>query len=213
MAFSPADATSVSEPLYKEEFSRALHGRNGGITAVTFYDGEAVAAAAYAKGKLREVLEANPWIAGQLVKQALVHPKAGASAKADALVGELFSVQSDPAVHEAQVYVALNDACVAIGVKNAASLRKTKARVTKVVVPVTAGGSRWLSRSHTSSPTVRPTTLSRTCMLSDGAPIRSLSATRKHKADLLWSQELKAMLPADYKWTTSLTIVKATVKV
>ena len=78
MAVSPADATSVSEPLYKEEFSRALlYGRNGGITAVTFYDGEAVAAAAYAKGKLREVLEANPWIAGQLVKQALVHLKAG----------------------------------------------------------------------------------------------------------------------------------------
>ena len=68
--------------------SRARYGRNGGITAVTFYDGEAVAAAAYAKGKLREVLEANPWIAGQLVKQALVHPKAGS----DALVGELFSV-------------------------------------------------------------------------------------------------------------------------
>ena len=57
--------------------SRARYGRNGGITAVTFYDGEAVAAAAYAKGKLREVLEANPWIAGQLVKQALVHLKAG----------------------------------------------------------------------------------------------------------------------------------------
>ena len=75
MAVSPADATSVSEPLYKEEFAR--YGRNGGITAVPFYDGEAVAAAAYAKGKLREVLEANPWIAGQLVKQALVHLKAG----------------------------------------------------------------------------------------------------------------------------------------
>ena len=55
----------------------AGYGRNGGITAVTFYDGEAVAAAAYVKGKLREVLEANPWIAGQLVKQALVHLKAG----------------------------------------------------------------------------------------------------------------------------------------
>ena len=45
--------------IYKEEFAR--YGRNGGITAVTFYDGDAVAAAAYIKGKLREVFEANPW--------------------------------------------------------------------------------------------------------------------------------------------------------
>ena len=125
----------------------------------------------------------------------------------------LHSVQSDPAVHEAQDYVALNDACVAIGVKNAASLRRTKARVTKVmVVPVTPGRfALKISISHLVADGATYYALQN--MLSDGAPIRSLSATRKHKADLLWSQELKAMLPADYKWTTSLTIVKATVKV
>ena len=96
--------------------------------------------------------------------------------------------------------------------KNAASLRSTKARVTKVVVvPVTPGRfALKISISHLVADGATYYALQN--MLSDGAPIRSLSATRKHQADLR-SQELKAMLPADYKWTTSLTIVKATVKV
>lgn len=203
-AVSPDDST-VSEPLYKEEFAR--YGRNGGVTAVTFYDGDADAAATHVRAKLREVVDANPWIAGRLVKKELVFPKVGSHA----LVEEIFSAQPDPAVHEGQDYLALNDACVKLGVKNAASLRKTQARVSKVVlVPVAEGRfALVISISHLIADGATYYAIQN--MLADGAPVRALSVTRKHQTDLK-SHELKAMLPADYKWVTSLTIIKAMIK-
>ena len=100
---------------------------------VTFCEGDPEAAFAALKKRLSAVINANPWVAGQLVKKRLVHPQTGS----DTLVDEILSMQKCAAVTRSTLYPKLVKAVAgnpALAVQKGAVLQKTKARVTKVVV-------------------------------------------------------------------------------
>ncbi|MBC9915289.1 hypothetical protein [Chitinophaga varians] len=54
-------------PLLDEESSTIIKGENG-ITTITFYKGDSVAATTALRARLKEIAQANPWLAGRVVK-------------------------------------------------------------------------------------------------------------------------------------------------
>ena len=71
MSVLPADdAESATVALHRREKSGTGYWGHPGICTVTFCEGDAQAAFAALKPRLRAVVDANAWIAGQLVAKA-----------------------------------------------------------------------------------------------------------------------------------------------
>ncbi len=70
----------VIVPLLPIESSKALM-EEPGVTSITFYRGDMARAIAYVRARFREIVDANPWLAGRLVRDKqnknvqLVHPQ------------------------------------------------------------------------------------------------------------------------------------------
>jgi hypothetical protein len=50
-----------------------------GVTSITFYNGDLQAARAAVRDKFRQIVNANPWLAGRLEQKQLVHPTGSVS--------------------------------------------------------------------------------------------------------------------------------------
>eukprot|EP00442_Polarella_glacialis_P027522 CAMPEP_0115097894 /NCGR_PEP_ID=MMETSP0227-20121206/30795_1 /TAXON_ID=89957 /ORGANISM="Polarella glacialis, Strain CCMP 1383" /LENGTH=418 /DNA_ID=CAMNT_0002492315 /DNA_START=43 /DNA_END=1299 /DNA_ORIENTATION=+ len=133
---------SIAVKLHKRETSATGYWGHPGICTVTFCEGDAHRAFAALKPRLRKVLDANPWIAGQLdAKKMLVHPKTGS----DELVDEILFLQKCAKVVRSTVYpelVKATGANAALTVQKGSKLQKSAGRVTKLVVvePEQPGG-------------------------------------------------------------------------
>lgn len=124
----------VALQLHKRETSATGYWGHPGICTVTFCEGDAQKAFAALKLRLRVVVDANPWIAGQLnAKKMLVYPKTGS----EEVVNEMLSVQRCAKVSRSTEYselVKATGADPALTVQKGATLQKTKARITKLVL-------------------------------------------------------------------------------
>ena len=99
-----ADPGNVTIQLHKRETAGSGYWGHPGICTVTFCEGDPKVVLDEIKPKLRTVLDANPWIAGQFFAKKLVHPPIGS----DALVNELLSLQPNSGnVHRAAPYQSL----------------------------------------------------------------------------------------------------------
>ena len=133
------DPGSVSVTLHKRE--QKSYWGHPGICTVTFCEGDPSAALEALQLRLRTVIDANPWVAGQLISKKLVHPTTGS----DALVNEILSKQRCADVRRSTLYPVLVKTVAknpALAVQKGTMLQKTGARVTKVVVvePEEPGG-------------------------------------------------------------------------
>lgn len=143
---------NVTVKLHKRETSGSGYWGHPGICTVTFCTGNPYAAHAALKPRLRAVIDANLWIAGQFVAKQLVHPAAGS----DALVAEVLSLQKCAGVTRRIKYPELVKAVAinpAMSVQNGGTTQSKQQRVTKLVVvePEQAGGEFALVFSMTSS--------------------------------------------------------------
>ena len=149
---------TFDEPLLKME--SGLIGMMGeGITTVTFFKGEMQTAAAFLKGRLAAVAEANPWIWGVLVKEKqhgkLAHLRF-AKGVAPAATEHAFRVDDSWTLSEEMEYSAMVKAINKSGAKlpQGRKLINTPQCVSKLtVVPTTGGGGFAVifSMSHTVS--------------------------------------------------------------
>ena len=82
----------VVVPLLAIESSKALM-EESGVTAVTFYRGDMANASAYIRTRFKAIVDANPWLAGRLVRDKqlknvqLVHPQTPVS---EDVINQLF---------------------------------------------------------------------------------------------------------------------------
>jgi hypothetical protein len=82
----------VTVPLLQIESSMALL-EESGITSITFYSGDLAHTTAYIRARFKEIVDANPWLAGRVIRNKqhknlqLVHPETPVS---DAVIDRLF---------------------------------------------------------------------------------------------------------------------------
>ncbi len=87
-----SDQREVVVPLLALESSTAIM-EESGVTSITFYRGDMDSAAAYIRTRFKAVVDANPWLAGRLVRDKsnrnvqLVYPQTPVS---DEVIDQLF---------------------------------------------------------------------------------------------------------------------------
>ena len=136
---APNNWTTVA--LHKRETAGSGYWGHPGICTVTFCEGDPAVAFATLKTRCREVIDANPWVAGRFLKKALIHPPTGS----DELVSEMVTMCKVPGVSRTTPYKALVKATGMnpdVAVTNAKKIQKSNSLITKVTVvePQAAGG-------------------------------------------------------------------------
>jgi hypothetical protein len=136
MSFAPVEK-EVIVPLLSIESSKTLM-HEPGVTSITFYRGDLAKVSAYIRARFKEIVDANPWLAGRLVRNKdhknvqLVHPQAPIS---DDVNDRLFHPNpSQLRIGSEMRYEELSRAAKSAVVKKGSKLINKPAPVTRITI-------------------------------------------------------------------------------
>ena len=199
------EGEGVTVELHKRETSGSGYWTHPGICTVTFCEGDPKAAYQALRPRLRATIDANPWIAGQLVqggglpKRRLVHPTVGSDAIVDDILSILPSVAPISRTSPYKQLVKATGGSAQLTVQSGGKLAKSGARITKLVVlePPAAGGEFALifSMSHVVADGHNYYRIFN--MIAGNAPVEAMSAVRVAEYE---TREAEWTGKEDFKW-------------